>query len=82
MTNETKTDMATGLIKKWSERANELLEKKHKSELEAIQLRGILNRIMGLVESAISHEEYSAETIRDISRILDSKYEIINKEAL
>ena len=87
MTNKTKqikteTDLATGLIKKWSERANELLEEKHKSELEAIQLRGILNRIMGLVESAISHEEYSAEVIRDISRILDSKYEIINKEVL
>ena len=79
---KTETDLATGLVKKWSERANEFLEDKHKAELESIQLRGILNRIMGLVESAITHDEYSAEVIRDISRILDSKYEIINKEAL
>ena len=79
---KTETDLATGLVKKWSERANEFLEDKHKAELESIQLRGILNRIMGLVESAITHDEYSAEVIRDISRILDSKYEIINKEVL
>ena len=82
MTNETKTDMAAGLIKKWSERANELLEEKHKAELETIQLRGILNTIMGKVEGAISHEEYSAEVIRDISRILDSRYDLINKEVI
>ena len=31
---KTETDLATGLIKKWSERANELLEKNHKSDLE------------------------------------------------
>ena len=79
---KTETDLATGLIIKWSERANDLLEEKHRAELKTIQLRGILNTIMGKVEGAISHEEYSAETIRDISRILDSKYEIINKEAL
>ena len=77
---KTETDLATGLIKKWSERANDFLEDKHKAELETIQLRGILNRIMGLVESAITHDEYSAEVKRDISRILDSKYDIINKE--
>ena len=83
MTNEIKTkptDLATRLVKKWSERANEILEDKHKAELETIQLRGKLSRIMGLVESAITHDEYSAEVIRDISRILDSKYDIINKE--
>jgi len=83
MTNEIKmepTDLATRLVKKWSERANEILEDKHKAELETIQLRGILTRIMGLVESAITHDKYSAEVIRDISRILDSKYDIINKE--
>ena len=78
MTNET--DLATGLIKKWSERANELLEDKHTAELKTIQLRGILNRIMGLVESAITHDEYSAEVIRNISRILDQKYDLINEE--
>jgi len=80
MTN--KTDLATGLIKKWSERANELLEDKHKAELETIQLRGILNIIMGKVEGAITHDKYSGEVIRDISRILDNSYGIINKEVL
>ena len=78
MTNET--EMAKDLINKWSERANEYLEDKHKAELESIQLRGILNRIMGLVESAITHDEYSAEVIRDISRVLDERYDLINEE--
>ena len=83
MTNETDlADLATGLVKKWTERANEFLEDKHKAELETIQLRGILTRIMGLVESAIKHDKYSAEVIRDISRILDNSYGIINKEVL
>ena len=78
MKNET--DLATGLIKKWAERANELLEGKHKAELKTIQLRGVLNRIMGMVEGAITHNEYSAEVIRDISRILDERYDLINEE--
>jgi len=83
MTNEIKTkptDLATRLIKKWSERANEILEDKHKAELKTIQLRGILNIIMGKVEGAITHEEYSAEVIRDISRVLDERYDLINEE--
>ena len=85
MTNATKqikteTDLATGLIKKWSERANEYLEEKHKAELKTIQLRGILNIIMGKVESAITHDEYSAEVIRDISRTLDNNFQLINDE--
>jgi len=78
---KTETDLATKLIKKWSERANELLEDKHTAELKTIQLRGILNTIMGKVESAITHEEYSAEVIRDISRVLDSRYDLINEES-
>jgi len=80
MTNET--NLATGLIKKWSKRANELLDDKHKAELETIQLRGILNIIMGKVEGAITHDKYSGEVIRDISRILDNSYGIINKEVI
>ena len=78
MTN--KTEMATALIKKWSERANELLEDKHRAELKTIQLRGILNIIMGKVEGAITHDEYSAEVIRDISRVLDNNFHLINEE--
>ena len=78
---KTETDLATRLIKKLSERANELLEDKHTAELKTIQLRGILNTIMGKVESAITHEEYSAEVIRDISRVLDSRYDLINEES-
>ena len=77
---KTETDLATGLIRKWSERANALLEEKHKAEIKTIQLRVILNRIMGKIEGAISHEEYSGEVIRDISRILDSRYDLINEE--
>ena len=77
---KSETDLATGLIRKWSERANELLEEKHKAEIKTIQLRGILNTIMGKIEGAISHEEYSGEVIRDISRILDSRYDLINEE--
>ena len=77
---KTETDLATGLIRKWSERANELLEEKHKAEIKTIQLRGILNTIMGKIEGAISHEEYSGEVIRDISRILDSRYDLTNEE--
>ena len=77
---KTETDLATGLIRKWSERANELLEEKHKAELKTIQLRGILNIIMGKVEGAITHDEYSAEVIRDISRVLDERYDLINEE--
>ena len=76
-----KTNMATAvIIKKWSERANEYLEDKHKAELKTIQLRGILNIIMGKVEGAITHDEYSAEVIRDISRVLDERYDLINEE--
>ena len=78
MTNET--DLATGLVKKWTERANEFLEDKHKAELKTIQLRGILNIIMGKVEAAITHDEYSAEVIRDISRVLDNNFHLINEE--
>jgi len=78
MTNET--DLATGLITKWSEKANESLEEKHKAELKTIQLMGILNIIMGKVESAITHDEYSAEVIRDISRVLDNNFHLINEE--
>tara|TARA_R100001530_G_scaffold68697_1_gene48819 strand:- start:270 stop:506 length:237 start_codon:yes stop_codon:yes gene_type:complete len=78
MTNET--EMAKDLINKWSERANEYLEDKHKAELKTIQLRGILNIIMGKVEGAITHDEYSAEVIRDISRVLDERYDLINEE--
>ena len=77
---KTETDLATGLVKKWSERANEFLEDKHKAELESIQLRGILNIIMGKVEGAITHDEYSCEVIRDISRVLDERYDLINEE--
>ena len=77
---KTETDLATGLIKKWSERANAYLEDKHRAELKTIQLRGVLNIIMGKVESAITHSEYSAEVIRDISRVLDNNYHIINEE--
>ena len=77
---KNKIDMATGLIKKWSKRANELLEDKHEAELKTIRLRGILNSIIGKVEGAITHDEYSAEVIRDISRILDNSYDLINEE--
>ena len=77
---KTETDLATGLIRKWSERANELLEEKHKAEIKTIQLRGILNTIMGKIEGAISHEEYSGEVIRDISRVLDNNFHLINEE--
>ena len=77
---KTETDLATGLIRKWTERANELLEEKHKAEIKTIQLRGILNTIMGKVEGAISHEEYSGEVIRDISRVLDNNFHLINEE--
>ena len=77
---KTETDLATGLIKKWSERANAYLEDKHRAELKTIQLRGVLNIIMGKVESAITNSEYSAEVIRDISRVLDNNYHIINEE--
>ena len=77
---KNKTDLATRLIKKWSERANELLEDKHRAELKTIQLRGVLNRVIGMVEGAITHDEYFAEVIRDISRILDEKYDLINEE--
>ena len=81
MTNETDlADLATGLVKKWTERANEFLEDKHKAELKTIQLRGILNIIMGKVEAAITHDEYSAEVIRDISRVLDNNFHLINEE--
>ena len=81
MTNETDlADLATGLVKKWMERANEFLEDKHKAELKTIQLRGILNIIMGKVEGAITHDEYSAEVIRDISRVLDNNFHLINEE--
>ena len=73
--------MATAvIIKKWSDRANEYLDDKHKAELKTIQLRGILNIIMGKVESAITHDEYSVEVIRDISRVLDERYDLINEE--
>ena len=77
---KTETDLATGLIRKWTERANELLEEKHRAELKTNQLRGILNTIMGKVEGAISHEEYSGEVIRDISRVLDNNFHLINEE--
>ena len=77
---KTETDLATGLIKKWSERANAYFEDKHRAELKTIQLRGVLNIIMGKVERAITHSEYSAEVIRDISRVLDNNYHIINEE--
>ena len=76
-----KTNMATAvIIKKWSDRANEYLDDKHKAELKTIQLRGILNIIMGKVEGAITHDEYSAEVIRDISRVLDNNFHLINEE--
>jgi len=78
MTNEM--EITKDLINKWSKRANEHLEHKHNAELKTIQLRGILNIIMGKVESAISHDEYSAEVIRDISRVLDNNYDLINEE--
>ena len=78
MTSET--EITKDLINKWSERANGYLEDKHKAELKTIQLRGILNIIMGKVEGAITHDEYSAEVIRDISRVLDNKYDLINEE--
>ncbi len=74
------TNKEQELIKKWSERANDYLEDKHKAELKTIQLRGILNIIMGKVESAITHDEYSGEVIRDISRVLDERYDLINEE--
>jgi len=78
---KSKTNMATAvIIKKWSDRANEYLDDKHKAELKTIQLRGILNIIMGKVESAITHDEYSVEVIRDISRVLDERYDLINEE--
>ena len=73
-------NLASKLIKKWSEKANKYLEEKHKAELKMIQLRGILNSITGQVESAITHDEYSAEVVRDISRILDNSYDLINEE--
>ena len=74
------TNKEQELIKKWSERANDYLEDKHKAELKTIQLRGILNIIMGKVESSITHDEYSVEVIRDISRVLDERYDLINEE--
>jgi len=71
---------ATTIVKNLHEKIGNLSEEKHKHELKAIQLRSVLNSIMGLVESAITHEEYSKEVIRDISRLLDRRYDLINEE--
>lgn len=71
---------ATTIVKNLHEKMDNLLEEKHKHELKAIQLRGVLNNIMGLVESAITHEERQGEVIRDISKLLDRRYDLINEE--
>ena len=71
---------ATTIVKNLHEKIGSLSEEKHKHQLKAIQLRGVLNIIMGLVESAITHEELSQEVIRDISKLLDRRYDLINEE--
>ena len=71
---------ATTIVKNPHEKIGSLSEEKHKHQLKAIQLRGVLNSIMGLVESAITHEELSQEVIRDISKLLDRRYDLINEE--
>ena len=71
---------ATTIVKNLHEKIGNLSEEKHRHELKAIQLRGVLNSVMGLVESAITHEELSQEVIRDISKLLDRRYDLINGE--
>lgn len=71
---------ATRIVKNLHEKMDSLLIDKHKHELKAIQLRGLLNTVMGMVEGAITHEEHSQEVIRDISRLLDRRYDLINEE--
>jgi len=66
--------------KKSTSKINNLLVEKNKHELKSTQLRGVLNTIMGLVESAITHEELQGEVVRDISRLLDRRYDLINEE--
>ena len=71
---------ATTIVKNLHKKINRLLAEKNKHQLKAIQLRGVLNRVMGLVESAITHEELQGEVMRDISRLLDRRYDLINEE--
>ena len=71
---------ATTIVKNLHKKINRLLEEKNKHQLKAIQLRSVLNRVMGLVESAITHEELQGEVMRDISRLLDRRYDLINEE--
>ena len=71
---------ATTIVKNLHQKINNLLVEKNKHELKSTQLRGLLNTIMGLVESAITHEELQGEVVRDISKLLDRRYDLINEE--
>ena len=71
---------ATTIVKNLHQKINNLLVEKNKHELKSTQLRGVLNTIMGLVESAITHEELQGEVVRDISKLLDRRYDLINEE--